>query len=742
MSAPPHGPYPAGPSEPMDEWAPADAEALRNLFLDEAAGHLQRADSALARLGHTRGDATDEIDTLFRSLHTLKGAAGTVGQAAIADVAHGLEELCAELREGRLAPTGGILDRMGEDIATLKALLEGARQRLVPREAGEPAIVPSPAFDAPPRDERRRSDRRIEADRRLTMDSGAIEAMSDHVGDLIVLRTRIERRLSELDGLKRELNQGRSAMRYALATLHAHIDDGRMTEAPPTRKALTRLSELEWETATVVSHLDRANAGLLADTLAIRRATDTLNEDLRTVRLVPFQWLFRRLHLALGELQASTGAQVKLSTEGGELELDRAALDQLFEPLLHLLRNALTHGMETPEARRAAGKPEEATLRVHARLEGDFVYVTFEDDGQGVDLAQVEAALFHRKGVPLGTLTSEALLEVLFEPGFSTRATVDALAGRGMGLNIVKTVITRLGGRVACHSQRGVGTSFSLCVPMGAAIAQALLFKLGGQVYAVPLGHVVGALPPTSDQSPAARATLSSHVTLTSGERLPVLRLQSLLGLETPPDHRLALMHLRFGERAFAATCDRIIGPRTVVIRPLGAILSLLPYFSGATVSGAGKVQLVVDVAALAEMAFSPKTPAPLARRGPPRVLVVDDSRLAREAAARALTGAGLQTSTAEDGWEAWELLNERRFDAVVTDLEMPRVDGFQLIQRIRRDPTLRHMPVVVLSSRTAQSTQERARRLGANAVVVKAPQRQVLARTLQRLLTAARGPL
>jgi chemosensory pili system protein ChpA (sensor histidine kinase/response regulator) len=189
-------------------------------------------------------------------------------------------------------------------------------------------------------------------------------------------------------------------------------------------------------------------------------------------------------------------------------------------------------------------------------------------------------------------------------------------------------------------------------------------------------------------------------------------------------------------------TCDKIIGPRTIVVRPLGPLLSALPLYAGVTVSGAGKAQLVLDLGALADAAHAPARPSDRGgRRGLPRILVVDDSRLSRETVARVLAGAGYHPVTAEDGWDAWELLSERRFDAVVTDLEMPRVDGFELAIRIRREPTLRGLPIVVLSSRTARTTRERAREAGANVVLAKGPNKRALLDALAGLLASDRAP-
>jgi CheY-like chemotaxis protein len=312
-----------------------------------------------------------------------------------------------------------------------------------------------------------------------------------------------------------------------------------------------------------------------------------------------------------------------------------------------------------------------------------------------------------------------------------------------MGLNIVKRAVMRLGGDVTVDYRPRAGTRFRLSVPLHAAITQALLFKVGGQVYAVPAAHVVQVLPLGPDALLVKEGALEEvAVREKNGEaRVPILRLQALLGVDIPPGRRAAGLHIRYGQRSFLATCDKIIGPRTIVVRPPGPILGVLPLYAGVTVSGAGKAQLVFDLSALADAAYAPVKVAPQGgRRGQPRILVVDDSRLSREATARVLLGVGFQAVTAEDGWEAWELLSERRFDMLVTDLEMPRVDGFELIERIRREATLKQLPIVVVSSRTAQATRARALAAGANIVLPKGPQKKLLTDAVTSLLAAQRG--
>jgi chemosensory pili system protein ChpA (sensor histidine kinase/response regulator) len=531
--------------------------------------------------------------------------------------------------------------------------------------------------------------------------------------------------LRELEGVLRDLHGTRASLRGALAKLSGDSPG----ESRDIGGALDGLGEIEVEFTDAISYLERATTALGGETESLRRTGDHLEEQVRRARLVPLDWLYGRLAAALREIERAGNRRAELVFAGGEIELDKSVMEQLGDPLLHLLRNAIAHGVEPEPERLARGKPAKGRITISTRQEGEFVFVEVEDDGAGLAREAVRDALVRGGRLAEGAALPETLLvQAIFEAGFSSRPQADALAGRGMGLDIVKKALVRLGGDVTVEYEEGRFTRFRLRLPPTAAITQALLFKVGGQVYAVSAAHVVEALPlGADDPSPFSD--------------VPVLRLQALLGAEMPPGRRLAALRIRYGGRGFIVTCDKIIGPRTIVVRPLGPVLAPLPLYAGVTVSGAGKAQLVLDLGALAEAAHGAGRATGIgARRTQPRVLVVDDSRLSREAAARLLAGAGYHPITAEDGWEAWEMLGERRFDAVVTDLEMPRVDGFELIARIRSEPTLRGLPVVVLSSRTSQATRDRALRAGASTVLPKVPNKRGLAEALAALLGDQNG--
>jgi chemosensory pili system protein ChpA (sensor histidine kinase/response regulator) len=733
---------------------------LRGMFLDEAAAHLSAVESALFTLGRAQDPPVlvRAAAEMLRHLHTLKGAAGSVGLDQVGDAAHELEELAAEIHDQRLVPTIGVLERLDESLGTLGALLEGARDVAlledVPSAAGNARAVPPTAVEAapapgavpviakPPATAGKRAPAKS-ADRSLRIRSAHLESLQDGVGDLVILRTRIERRLREFEGAVRDLGSTRTALHEAVRGLAT--PDEPSANSAGHRVFLDRMGEIEHEFGDAGTHLERATRALGGEVETLRRLTAQIDHELRRARKVPLDWAFQRLPHTLRDLERTTGRHVDLQLSGGDIEVDKTLADQVAEALLHLLRNALAHGIETPAERIAAGKSPRGRIEVTAREEGEFVFVTFADDGRGLDRHEIRRALIRR-----GRLTQDAalpaqlpesvLLAAIFEAGFSSRPVADRLAGRGLGLNIVKRAAVRMGGDVVVEDTPGRGTRFTISAPNQGAITMAVLFKVGGQVYAIPAAHVekAQAVPhhePRGDAGSPIAAPIPAP---------PVLCLQSLFGAEAAPGPAQAALHVRYGGHGFVLTCDKIIGPRTIVVRPLGPILAGLPLYAGVTVSGSGKAQLVLDVAALSEAAQAPAAPifATSTQRVVPRILVVDDSRLQRETTARTLLGAGLSPVVAEDGMEAWELLTERRFDALVTDLEMPRLDGFDLIARVRQEPSLKDLPIVVVSSRTAHAPRQRALSAGADAILPKGPHRKLLLDTLTALLArSGSGP-
>lgn len=572
---------------------------------------------------------------------------------------------------------------------------------------------------------------------------GSFERLINIVGQLVIDRTRIERRVEQLRALTRDLQLSRRVLRGAIEDLHD-------TEQ---QSAVSRLAEIDLEIADTAIGLERALTALGEDTEAVRRTVRGLERSLTRMRMMPIRWLYARLQRPLEDLGRSEGKKLQLVTEGEATEIDRTIVEKITDPLIHLIRNAVAHGIEQPEERRRAGKPEVGTIRVSARHLGDMLTLEVGDDGAGIDTdrlrAEAQAQGWRIAAAEHSSDGAEVIQDIIFSSGFSTRKQVDTLAGRGVGLDVVRRSIAALGGDIRVTSKAGRGTTFSVQLPLTSAVSQSLLFEIRDEIYGVPVAHVVGVANVGHE---ALQADADGFLTVeTRYGRLPVLDWGNVVGggaersapAEGGAARRLFLV-LSSGNMRFALGCKRLVGPRQVVVKKLGRALSPISLFSGATVSGSGKVQLLLDVAVLADLVrqgYRQRTGLH-PRVGRKRVLVADDSRAVREALAIVLRGAGFSVDLVVDGWDAAQRLTEFSYDALVTDLEMPRLDGYDLIRRIRARAEYRELPIVVVTSRTSSDNRSRARSAGANAFIAKPINRRNVLECLEDLLEKNAKPV
>ncbi|MSP61411.1 MAG: hybrid sensor histidine kinase/response regulator [Myxococcales bacterium] len=703
---------------------PEELHRLRSFFVEEAEEHLEAIERALAALEAMPSDGA-AVSALLRKLHTLKGSAGTVGLDELSRSAHLAEDRVAAFRDGVRPPLQGEMQALIAAIEQIRRLVGGAA-RLV--HGPPPMRTPPPPAGASPPEEWRGSERRAVESGQIRVEVEQVDEMMEAAGELVIDRARIARRLIDLDGCVRDLARARAALRSSVMELGPDAGG---------------LGEVELELSDALAHLERATTGMGDDSEHLARTAQVLEEGLQRVRMMEVGRLFERLAGAVKEIARRTGKEVALATWGEQTAIDKAIGERVIDPLLHLLRNAVAHGIEPPAARVAAGKPGVGRVDLSARWRGSEIIIEVGDDGAGVDLDRMRAALVrahHQTAAEAAALPDAVVVAAIFEHGLSTRDSADDLAGRGVGLDAVKETIERLGGAITCASTPGQGTRFTVRLPLTTAIIGGLLFKVGGHVYAVPASSVV-------DTAPIAAADFQSTPTgerlLLRGRALPLVRLGALLGEPSPPGSamRRAAVVLDHEGLIFGLTCDKLIGPRQIVVKGLGPLLSSLPLYAGATISGAGKVQLILDVATLADHARRGVTlgARPTGSVGGPRVLLADDSRSVRETAALILLQAGYRVETVPDGWEAWELLQDRRFDLVLTDGEMPRLDGYDLTGHIRRHPDLRDLPVVVMTSRTVETGRTRALSCGADAFLAKPLRRQAILDAVAAALAAGR---
>jgi two-component system chemotaxis sensor kinase CheA len=469
---------------------------------------------------------------------------------------------------------------------------------------------------------------------------------------------------------------------------------------------------------------------------------EDLEQEVMAVRLLPIGTLFGNLPRAVRELAGDLGREVALVLEGETTELDRKVIEALSDPLVHLLRNAVDHGVESPEERERAGKPRQATLTISAQALGSSAQVTVRDDGRGMDPKRLREAAV-RKGLlsadAAALLSDQEAVELVFTPGFSTAQLITDVSGRGVGMDVVRTNIVELGGQVQIESRLGLGTTITLVLPLTLVTTRVLLVETGEHLFGVPASGCQGSIwvYPERIRTVEGRAMVDHD-----GVLVPVVRLDALLeiGEARPLGHRrVPALLLGAAKRPLAVLVDRMVDEREVVVKPLGALLEGQRRYSGAIQLGDGRLALLLNPLSLTQMTRGTALAAPSARDSAPRrqrLLVTDDSFATRELIRSILHSAGYDVTTAVDGLDALDKLRAGSYELVVSDVEMPRVDGFTLTSRIRTELSLAELPVIIMTSLASEQHRRRGLEVGAQAYIVKSQFNQSnLLETIRQLL-------
>jgi chemosensory pili system protein ChpA (sensor histidine kinase/response regulator) len=572
----------------------------------------------------------------------------------------------------------------------------------------------------------------------LRVRADLIDRLANEAGELSIARARIEGEMRSLKGSLLDLTENVIRLRRQLREIEiqaetqmqarvAHTPEGDAEFDPLELDRFTRFHELTRfmaesvnDVATVqqnlLKNLDDANAAILAQS----RLNRSLQQDLMSVRMVPFASQPERLYRIVRQTAKEVGKRANLDILGGQVEIDRSVLDKMLGPIEHMLRNSVTHGIESREERLAAGKSEVGEISMALTQEGNEIILSIADDGKGLDAERIRARAETMGLLQPGQQADEAsLFDFIFQPGFSTATELTQLAGRGIGMDVVKTEVLELGGRIEILSVPGKGTTFRLYLPLTLAVTKTLLTRVGTRLYAVPSTMI----EQVQELKENALAVLRERgEAVWQGARYPFHYLPHLLGdASAVPEERRRywVLLLRSGSQRVAVQVDELNGNQEVVVKNIGTQLARVVGISGATVLGDGQVVLILNPVALASRTavVSVKTAAPVAKAvvSVPTVMVVDDSLTVRKITSRLLTREGYQVVLAKDGVDALEQLQEFLPDVVLSDIEMPRMDGFDLVRNMRADPRLKPLPVIMITSRTADKHRNYAFEIGAN---------------------------
>ncbi|GMG89109.1 hypothetical protein Cmtc_03290 [Cupriavidus sp. TKC] len=784
--------------------------ALVEIFLEEAQGSLPDLGKMLRTWESAPAD-TQHGGLILRGLHTLKGSARMAGAMALGQAAHEMETLLeASVRGQRMAPElfGRLYAWYDRILAHVDALQSG---RLLPVDdadvvngliAAEPesavpavpvtSVVSMDVTQQPTQDLLPAAPQAMpvpanlptDADRQralVRVQARALDTLINDAGEVGATRARLDSELLALRSYLGELNDNVARLRMQLREIEIQAETqmaSRIADAQQNQEfdplefdRFTRFQELTRmmaesvnDVATVEQNLQRGFDRASGDLAAQARLTRGLQRGLMQARMVQFDALAERLYRVARQSATETGKEVRLLIKGGTVEIDRSVLDRMAGPIEHLIRNAVVHGIEPADARRAAGKSATGALTLEVQQEGNEVVLTFFDDGGGLDLARIRQRAVARHLLAHDEDASDArLTEMIFAPGFTTADAVSELAGRGVGMDVVRSETVALGGRITLSTEVGRGTSFTVHLPLTTAITQVLLVSLGGRLYAIPSGMIdqVHQLreKPLLDAYNARRFG-------PAGADAPFYYFGALLE-ETAPmasgRKYSPVVVVRSGAERVAVHVDEVIGNREVVVKHIGPHLARLEGIAGATTLGDGEIVLIYNPVVLAQRWMRERggvaPSAPVHLRAPetmgavaefagngeavpvaglitqPTVMVVDDSLTVRKASQRLLTRAGYQVVLARDGVDALRQLQEVMPDAMLVDIEMPNMDGFDLTRNVRADSRTSQMPLVMITSRTAEKHRRYAAEIGVNVYLGKPFNEDELLRTLQQLI-------
>ncbi len=771
---------PAAPPAPVQLKDELD-EQLLPIFLEEAQELTQGITEQL-RLWHDDPHNADVARALARLLHTLKGSARMAGAMNLGELTHTLETRVEQAHKAGAAEAilieeiqiafdaiAQIVERLasGDTLDTplpveLLALPETAEADLAPampeaQAAPASAEVPAataqperPAAEVPATVQVAAAEPEVDAAAAsratLRVRSDLMDRLVNEAGELSIARARIEGEMRSLKDSLLDLTENVIRLRRQLREVEIQAEtqiQARTAEAevahagfdPLEFDRFTRFQELTRmmaesvnDVATVqqnlLKNLDEANAAIIAQA----RLNRELQQSLMSVRMVPFSSQTERLHRIVRQTAKEVGKRANLEIVGGQVELDRGVLDKMVAPLEHMLRNSVAHGLENREGRLAAGKEEIGEIELKVAQEGNEIIITMADDGAGLDLQRIRA-----KGESLGLLAAgEAaddarLADLIFAPGFSTAGEVSQIAGRGVGMDVVRTEVTNLGGRLEMQSVAGKGLTFRIYLPLTLAVTQALIVRVGNRRYAIP-SAMIAQVQEVKEQVLAGIRETGQVEWL--GNRYPYHFLPHLLGepQALPEARRLSwVLLLRSGTQRAAIQVDELFGNQEIVVKNVGPQLARVIGIAGATVLGDGQVLLILNPVALAarsEASVAVHTPAVSLESVPveeapaqtlPTVMVVDDSLTVRKITSRLLSREGYHVLTAKDGVDGLEQLIDTMPDVLLVDIEMPRMDGFDFTRNVRADERLKHLPIIMITSRTADKHRNYAFEIGVN---------------------------
>lgn len=782
-----------------------DRSAFISKFQEEVQDLLQRLNEGVITL-ESEPDNRELIDQMMRDAHTIKGSSRMVGLIEISDIAHWLEDLMVKVRDREITYTADMSDAFFEALDAIVYLtehkgvneggaldLDALHDRLqalasvgapVPPEEepasatgakGEPAEAPrkrsrrksveaaqasalveaeetvsaerarsdatasTPARPTPAEQKQASEELKSKVQTTIRIRTSQVDRLLNLISEVVIAQIKAEQRSSEMRQIAAEAAQLWQTWQRVKSVLHAAAEragvDGFDQELNLLDTAIAEQRRRFAEFAKV--HADDVSRASLV-------VTDLQEHGMR-LRMLPANTIFQTFPRAMRDLAKQFRKEIEFVIEGGDTELDKKVLEEINDPLIHIMRNCVDHGIEPPEVRVERGKPAKGTVRLAARQEGDRIVIEISDDGAGIDPEKIRQTAL-RKGylteAEAASMSDREAMYLIFEPGFSTAPIITEISGRGVGMDVVREfVVEKLKGSLDVESEVGKGTRFRLTIPLTLAIIRALLIKVGGQIYAMP----TGAIEETLRVDPGDIIKVEGREVIRRQRRtIPVVRLADILSVPEngPEGTKQPIVTIGYSGQRMGFMVDAFVGEQQIVIKPLGNHLQKIENVAGVTVLGAGEVVPILnvpDLMANARTRTGKRTgpAAPSERTGPRRVLICEDSFTTRELERSIFEAAGYEVETAVDGAQGLARLREGlAVDAVVTDVQMPNMSGFELTRAIKSDPLLSDIPVIIVTSLERDEEKAEGIEAGADAYITKSVFNQdTLLDTVERLI-------
>jgi chemosensory pili system protein ChpA (sensor histidine kinase/response regulator) len=760
---------------------PVDSEIL-GIFLEEATDILERCDSLLNTWRDNLSDL-GIVQNLQREIHTFKGGARMAGIGALGTLSHSMESLLERIAGQSLSPSVSAIEVLEKGCDRLNVWTQQAGEGVMP-QAGDvlklfnqqvDALTALPLQAADTSDKPAKIDAEPEklleipdvvvpvsepevseepsaesaASQHIRVNADLLDSLVNSAGEISIFRSHLEQQVGQMRDNLKEFDVTVSRLREQFRKLEIETETQIRSRYP--QEALDSSEEfdpLEMDRFSSMQQLSRSLTESVSDLLNLQELLDTaarkseallvqqsrvskeLQEGLMQTRMVHFGTIAPRLRRIIRTAASETHkkARLQLRMTGGGDQLDRNVLERITAPLEHLLRNSIAHGIEKPAVRRKLKKPEEGQLSITVAAEATEFVVRVEDDGAGIDLKAI-----YKRAIEKGLLSadsnpsSQQLQQLILHSGFSTSKTVTSLSGRGVGMDVVNNEIKQVGGSIEIDSVEGKGCRFTIRIPFTLAVMQAIGVMAGEHPYMIPVASVAG----VARMLPADYQMLLENENPAyefAGESYPILDLEPLLGEPTTPlgDDTISILMIKSGEQRAAFHVSALMGHKEIVVKPVGPQINSVPGILGGTITGDGQVVIIIDAGPLIRQAvLTGARPAPPIENidiRPQRTLalVADDSITMRKVTTRVLEAYDFEVITARDGVEATELMQDRVPDLLLLDIEMPRMDGYQVAEYVRADARLRHVPIIMITSRAGKKHRDRGKQAGANAYLSK----------------------